>query len=78
MTRVVLHNAAFRELRNSSEMQSAVGAAAEKVAKQAGDGYVVLGPTAGKRRARATVVPATIDAVLREARDHPLLAALHG
>ena len=75
-TKVVLHNAAFAQLRRLPAVQAEVKRRAEQVAEAAGDGYEVLVNEERTARFGVTVLPSTSAAKRREARDHPLLGAL--
>lgn len=75
-TKVVLHNAAFAELRTLPAVQADVRRRADEVAAAAGAGYSAFTNRERKTRAGATVMPTTADAIRSEARDHKLLSAL--
>lgn len=75
--RVKLNIPGFRDLRRSTGVASHLRAEAEKIAARAGDGYEV-DESQGKTRARASVRTATPEAVLDEALNRTLDAAIHG
>lgn len=76
-SRVKWNNKAFRELRLLPEILEEVEQRADDVASKAGFGYKASA-VYGKNRARASVITATFDAILDNARNNTLLRALGG
>lgn len=70
--------AAFREIRTSQKAAELVEKVARNIADAAGDGYEVRGPqiTAGRGRARASVITATAEAAVDNARHNTLIRSL--
>lgn len=75
-TKVVLHNAAFAQLRRLPAVQAEVKKRADQVAESAGPGYSVFTNHERTTRVGVTVMPTTAEAVRSEAQDHNLLTAL--
>lgn len=73
--RVVLNHGQVRALLRSQEMLAVVKAEAQAMADIAGPGFEVSA-VLGENRARASVITATVDAQLSEARDRTLTKAL--
>lgn len=73
--RIVVNRAAVRELLRSDAVLQNLKQRAERIAKQAGEGMEV-GTFRGQNRVRATVITATIEARLAEARDRTLTRAI--
>ena len=73
--RVVLNQAAFRELRRSPEVVADLTARGRRIAAAAGAGFEMQ-TWLGRNRGRVTVRTATSAARAAEARDHALLGAL--
>lgn len=75
--KIKLNRAGFRELRRLPVMQALVMAKAEQVAAAAGAGFKAE-HSPGANRARAVVVPDTLDAAVESARNpHHLIGALN-
>lgn len=74
--RVVLHEAAFRALRNSPEVVADLQARAEAIAAAAGPGFAISPARPGATRARAAVYTFTIQAKLAEATGAALTRAI--
>ena len=73
--KVKLSNKAFRELRTSPAVRAEIMRRAEAVAAAAGDGFQAV-ESAPRNRARAAVVPVTVEAARKNARENTLLHAL--
>lgn len=73
--RIVVNHAAVRELLRSPAVLKNLEERARRIAAQAGEGMEV-GTYIGPNRARATVITATVEARLAEARDRALTRAI--
>lgn len=72
------HNKAFAAVRTLPDVKKAVGSHAHRIANKAGPGYKAspVEVTGGRIRARASVAPATTEAIRDNAKNQTLLKAL--
>jgi hypothetical protein len=73
--RIALFHKGAKDLLRSPEVMAALRKEAEAIKARAGDGHEI-DEYVGKNRARVTVKTATVQAHIREARDHNLIQAL--
>jgi hypothetical protein len=73
--RFVANKAGIGELLKSAELQAVLMGKAQAVAAAAGPGHDVLNTTT--KRARATVMTKTVEAMIAEATDHTLTRAIN-
>lgn len=73
--KLTFNNAGFRALRTDPAVQEEILRRAKAVAERAGEGFEAVSSDA-RNRARAAVVPVTVEAARKNARDNTLLHAL--
>lgn len=73
--RIVVNQAAVAELLKSPEVQADLMARAERIASAAGDGFAA-NSIIGAHRARASVITATVQARVEEARNRTLTKSI--
>ncbi len=74
--RVKWNVSAFEALRKDPAVEADVHRRARAVADAAGEGFEAFPSIPARRRARAAVVPVTVEAQIRNARDNTLLRSL--